>query len=56
MMRSAKIGAVAGLGIAGGSLWVNYNWHGKSTLLWIIDTGYTTVGLAIAGAVMAMMG
>ena len=54
-MRSAKIGAVAGLGIAGGSLWVNYNWHGKSVLLWIIDTGYTTVGLALAAAVMAWM-
>jgi hypothetical protein len=55
MMRSAKIGAVAGFGIAGGGLWVNYNWHGKSTLLWIIDTGYTTVGLALAGMVMSMM-
>jgi hypothetical protein len=55
MMRSAKIGAVAGFGVAGGGLWVNYNWHGKSTLLWIIDTGYTTVGLALAGVVMSMM-
>jgi hypothetical protein len=56
VMRSMKIGAVAGFGIAGGSLWVNYNWHGKSVMLWCIDTGYTTIGLAIAGAVMSMMG
>lgn len=54
-MRSAKIGAVAGFGIAGGSLWVNYNWHGKSTLLWILDTGYTMIGLALVGAVISWM-
>jgi hypothetical protein len=51
-MRTGKIGAVAGFGIAGGSLWTNYNWHGKSVTLWLIDTGYTMFGLAIAAAII----
>ncbi len=55
LMRSAKIGAVAAFGVAGGTLWINYNWHSKSTLLWIIDTAYYTIGLALAGAVISMM-
>lgn len=54
-MRSAKIGAVAGFGIAGGTLWVNYNWHGKSIVLWCIDIGYATIGLAIAGMIISAM-
>ena len=47
--------ALAGLGIAGGSLWINYNWNGKSTLLWIIDTGYFMIGCALAGWIIGAM-
>ncbi|HEX5316322.1 MAG TPA: DUF1761 domain-containing protein [Candidatus Kapabacteria bacterium] len=56
LMRAAKIGAVAGFGIAGGSFWINYNWHSKSFLLWFIDTGYYTIGCAIAAAIIGAMG
>ena len=52
MMRTAKIGAVAGFGVAGGSLWINYNWNGKSQKLWWIDTGYFTIGCAIAAGII----
>ena len=54
MMRAAKIGAVAGLGVAGGSLWINYNWHGRSTTLWAIDTGYFAIGCAIAAGIIGI--
>ncbi len=55
-MRCAKIGAVAGFGVAGGSFWMNYNWLGKSFLLWTIDTAYYTLGAAIAGAIIGAWG
>ncbi|MDP4198685.1 MAG: DUF1761 domain-containing protein [Bacteroidota bacterium] len=51
-VRSMKIGAVAGFGIAGGSLWINYNWHGKSATLWAIDIGYMTIGCVLAAAIV----
>ncbi len=54
-MRSMKIAAVAAFGIAGGTLWINYNWHSKSTTLWLIDVGYYTIGSAIAGAILSWM-
>ena len=54
-MRAAKIGAVAGFGVAGGGLWINYNWHGKSVLLWCIDTGYFTIGCALAAVIISWM-
>ncbi|HWF44783.1 MAG TPA: DUF1761 domain-containing protein [Candidatus Kapabacteria bacterium] len=53
-MRAGKIGAVAGLGIAGGLLWINYNWNGKSTTLWLIDAGYSLFGCAIAAAIIGV--
>ncbi|HZK75454.1 MAG TPA: DUF1761 domain-containing protein [Candidatus Kapabacteria bacterium] len=56
VLRAAKIGAVAGFGIAGASLWMTYNWHGKSLLLWILDGGYYTIGCAIAAAIIGAMG
>jgi hypothetical protein len=55
-MRAAKIGAVAAFGVAGGSLWINYNWHGKSVLLWCIDTGYFTIGSALMAAIITWIG
>lgn len=51
-VRSMKIAAVAALGVSGGSLWINYNWHNKSRLLWMIDTGYTMIGCALAAAII----
>jgi hypothetical protein len=56
VLRAAKIGAVAGFGIAGASFWITYNWHGKSLLLWLIDTGHYTIGCAIAAAIIGAMG
>jgi hypothetical protein len=55
MMRCAKIGGVAGLTVAGGSMWMHYNWLGKSTTALAIDIGYATIGGAIAGAIIGAM-
>ncbi len=55
-MRAAKIGAVAGFGIAGGSFWTSYSWTSKPFMLWLLDTGYYTIGCAIAGAIIGAMG
>ena len=55
VMRCAKIGAVAGLTIAGGSMWMHYKWLGKSTTALAIDIGYATVGGAVAGAMIWAM-
>jgi hypothetical protein len=54
-MRAAKIGAVAGLFIAGGAVWINYNWHSKSIALWLIDASYFTVSAAIAAGIIGVM-
>jgi len=54
-MRCAKIGALAGLTIAGGALWINYNWHSKSVTLWVIDAGYFMIGCGLAGWIIGAM-
>ncbi len=56
LLRAAKIGAVAGFGIAGASFWMTYNWTEKSFLLWLLDTGHYTIGCAIAAAIIGAMG
>lgn len=51
-IRAAKIGAVVGFGIAGASFWQTYNWTHKPFSLWVIDTGYTTIGCAISAGII----
>jgi fluoride ion exporter CrcB/FEX len=54
-MRAAKIGAVAGLGIAGTSMFMHYNWLQKSKAAWAIDTGYAMIGCGLAGWIIGAM-
>ena len=55
VLRTALSDALRGWDGAGGSLWINYNWNGKSVTLWVIDTGYFAIGGAIAGGIIGMM-
>lgn len=52
-MRAAKVGAVAGLLVAGGSMWMHYNWLGKSKKAWLIDVFYAAIGCGLCGAIVA---
>jgi hypothetical protein len=54
-MRAAKVGAVAGLGIAGSSMWMHYNWLQKSKASWAIDVGYAMIGCGLAGCIIGAM-
>jgi hypothetical protein len=54
-MRAAKVGAVAGLGIAGSTLFMHYNWLGKSKTAWAIDIGYAMIGCGLAGWIIGAM-
>src|SRR5579871_3139143 len=54
-MRAAKVGAVAGLGIAGSSMWMHYNWLQKSKASWAVDVGYAMIGCGLAGWIIGAM-
>ncbi len=54
-LRAAKIGAVAGLGIAGGSFWMTYSWTSKPFMLWFFNSFYALIGCAISGAIIGAM-
>lgn len=54
-MRAAKIGAVAGLGIGGSTLWMHYNWLQKSKTALAIDVGYAMLGCGLAGWIIGAM-
>ena len=48
----AKLGAVVALGLVGAQLALNYGFESRSASLWLINTGYAVVGLAIAGGII----
>ena len=48
----AKLGAVVALGLVGAQLALNYGFESRSVSLWLINTGYAVVGLAIAGGII----
>ncbi len=48
----AKLGIVVALGLVGAQLALNYGFESRSVSLWLINTGYAVVGLAIAGGII----
>jgi hypothetical protein len=48
-----KLGLLVGLTISSASISINYLYTKKPLALYLIDCGYHTVGIAIAGAVLA---
>jgi Protein of unknown function (DUF1761) len=54
-LRDALIkGLAAGAGIAGASFGINYQFAGRSFLLWAIDAGYHTAQFVLFGSVLAL--
>jgi Protein of unknown function (DUF1761) len=50
--EGAAVGVAMGLGFVGAALALNYGFEGRGLALWLINTGYVTIGLAIAGAII----
>ncbi len=48
-----KLGLLVGLTISSASISINYLYTKKPLALYLIDCGYHTVGIAIAGAILA---
>jgi hypothetical protein len=48
----AKAGALLGLALIGTTLAQNYGFEARSASLWLINTGYMVVGMAIMGAIV----
>ena len=48
----ARLGIVVSLGLVGAQLALNYGFESRSVSLWLINTGYAVVGLAIAGGII----
>jgi len=48
----AKTGALAGLALIGTTLAQNYGFEARPVSLWLINTGYMVVGMAIMGAIV----
>lgn len=49
----ARTGIVAALGFCSATIALNYAFEVRPLSLWLINAGYVTLGLALAGAVMA---
>ena len=52
-MGGIKLGLLVGLTISSASISINYLYTKKPLALYLIDCGYHTVGIAIAGAILA---
>lgn len=48
----AKLGVAVALGLIGAQLALNYGFEARSVSLWLINTGYAVVGLAVAGGII----
>jgi len=46
------LGATLGFGLIAANLALNYGFESRGTMLWIINTVYAVVGLAVAGAII----
>ena len=49
----ATLGAGCALGFIGAAIATNYGFEARPLSLWLINTGYVTIGMAIMGAVIA---
>jgi hypothetical protein len=47
-----KVGVVLALALIGSTLAMNYAFESRPVSLWLINTGYMTVGMAIMGAIV----
>ncbi len=52
-MDGATLGLFVGVVLVSSGLLQNYLYEQRSVMLWKINAGYTAVGLAIAGALLA---
>lgn len=48
----ATLGACLALGLIGAQLALNYGFESRSVSLWLINSGYALVGLAVAGGII----
>ena len=48
----AKMGATLALGLIATTLATNYGFEGRTLALWLINTGYMLVGMAVMGAII----
>jgi hypothetical protein len=51
---AAGQGLLAGAAIVGASFGINYQFAGRSTKLWLIDSGYHTAQFCIYGLVIGL--
>lgn len=53
--HGAEHGGFIGLGVFGSMLALNYVYEGRGLELWLINTGYVVIGMAMIGAIMGAM-
>ena len=51
-VAGARVGALLALTLIGATLATNYGFEARSLSLWLINTGYMFVGMAIMGAIV----
>ena len=51
-VRGALGGALIGLGFIGAAIATNYGFEARPLSLWLINTGYVVIGMAIMGAII----
>ena len=56
IVQGVHTGLLAGLGVAAAAFGINYQFAGKSWLLWAIDGGYHTVHCMLIGLVLGLFG
>jgi hypothetical protein len=50
--RGARTGATLALALIGATLATNYGFEARSLSLWLINTGYMVIGMAVMGAII----
>jgi hypothetical protein len=50
--RGALGGALLGLGFIGAAIATNYGFEARPLSLWLINTGYVVIGMAVMGAII----
>ena len=52
LVEGLRLGAVVALGFVAATLALNYGFESRSPTLWLINSAYVVVGLALAGAII----
>jgi hypothetical protein len=52
--RAIGLGALTGAGVVASSFGINYQFAGRSALLWLIDGGYHTLQFTLIGLVLGL--